>query len=234
MINRIRNLFNAHFDEEMISVRNIILETPRKRIAAGTYSELMAECDKIFIERLAKYPNALKLEFWKTHFELVSFNNFPEINGHLLDFGCGSGHLDLLLAQRGMTITGIDASPIAIKIANYYKYRANEEVSSRLQFIENDITKTNTQNLKFDSVWSTQVFEHLSNPKEIIAGVKQYVKDDAYYLICVPLGNAYEDPGHINHFYSEKEFFDFLSPCISIRKIIIDQANSVIRSLCQF
>lgn len=234
MIDQIRKKIASYFDKESIAIKKIILSIPKERIAKGTYSALMAECDKVFIERLNTYPIALKLNFWEKHFELESFKYFPEINGHILDFGCGSGHLDILLATQGMTITGIDASPIAIAIANYNKNKVVKEVSKRLQFIEIDITQPNTQNLKFDSVWSTQVFEHISHPKEIIAGIRQYVNEGALYLICVPLGNAYDDPGHINHFYSEKEFYDFLSPYISVKKIIVDHTNNVIRALCQF
>lgn len=218
----------------MISVKRIILNTPRDRTAKGIYTEMMADCDQVFIERLNTYPIALKSDFWKKHFELESFTSFPEINGHILDFGCGSGHLDIILAERGMTITGIDASPIAINIANYNKKKASKEVCHRLNFIEKDITKLNIENTKFDNVWSTQVFEHLSNPKEIILGIRQYVKEGAFFLICVPFGNAYDDPGHINHFYSENELYNFLSPHISVKRIIIDYKNDVIRALCQF
>jgi 2-polyprenyl-3-methyl-5-hydroxy-6-metoxy-1,4-benzoquinol methylase len=221
-------------DEEFTSVKKIVNETPLKKISEGSYTELMAECDSVFTDRLKRYPIALKLDFWKNHFELESLKHYPEINGHVLDFGCGSGHLDIFLAQKGWTITGIDASPIGIAIANYNKERLLPDISSRLEFLEIDITKPNLTNLKFDSVWSTQVFEHLSNPKEIIDGVKQYVKDGAFFLICVPFNNAYPDPGHVNLFYSEKDFEDFLSPFLKIIRINIDYKFSVIRALCQF
>jgi SAM-dependent methyltransferase len=230
----INYFFAAPMDEEMRTIKKIILETPIKKASEGSYTELMAECDQVFTDRLKRYPIALKLDFWKNHFEIESLKHYPEIDGHLLDFGCGSGHLDIILAQKGWTITGIDASPIGIAIANYNKDRLPTNVSTRLEFLEIDITKPNLSNLKFDSVWSTQVFEHLSNPKEIIEGVKQYVKDGAYFLICVPFNNAYPDPGHINIFYSEKDIENFLMPFITIINITIDYKYSVIRALCQF
>jgi SAM-dependent methyltransferase len=234
MLDKLKRLLIAYFDVEMISIKKIILRTPTRRKATCNYSSLMEECDKVFIDRFYKFPVAYKLKFWENHFELTSFDKFPEIKGHILDFGCGTGHLDILLAQKGLIITGLDASPIAIEIANHLKSKTRKEVSCRLEFIEGEIPSPNLFNFQFDSVWSTQVFEHISNPKEIIDGVKQFVKKGAFYLMCVPLGYAYDDPGHINHFNSGENFVDFISPYISVIRVEVDNANNVIRCLCKF
>ena len=230
----LKKRIRVFLDFEFRDVSNIIQRTPPSLIKKNKYNALMKECDTVFIERLKYNKTALKLDYWKSHFELHGFENFPEIHGHLLDFGCGSGHLDILLARRGIKITGIDASPIAIRICEYLKNKETKEIASRLNFYEIDITQKKILNIPVDSVWSTQVFEHIENPKPIIDGIRQYVKKGTYFLICVPYGDAYDDPGHCNHFYSDKELENFLSSHINVRRVVVDYEFNVIRALCQF
>ncbi len=234
MLELLPKALSEYFDLEMKQVASIINKTPNELIENGEYNDLMKECDSVFIDRLKFNKSALKLNFWKTHFELDGFNHFPEITGHVLDFGCGSGHLDIFLARRGMRITGIDASPIAIKICEFLKRRESKLVASRLNFLHLDITEANVKRLAFDNVWSTQVFEHITDPAPIIKGVSQFVKKDAYFLICVPFGHAYDDPGHCNYFFSAMDLENFLSPHIRVIKVKVDIQFNVIRALCQF
>jgi len=215
-------------------IEHIILNTPAELKANNAYTPLMEKCDVVFIDRLEKFPVALTLGFWLTHFELNSLEQFPEIRGDILDFGCGSGHLDILLARKGYLITGIDPSPIGIRLCKHLLQQEKIEIKKRLHFIERDVTEPNISGKLFDNVWSTQVFEHLPDPAPFIKGLRQYVKPGAYMLICVPFGNAYDDPDHCNYFYSQQELSDFLSSHIGVVKIVHDKDNEVLRALCQF
>ncbi|HOU59562.1 MAG TPA: class I SAM-dependent methyltransferase [Kiritimatiellia bacterium] len=223
-----------NFDPEVLAVRRLIHKIPRQRKAAGTYTALMEECDQVFVDRLKERPRALKRDYWKHHFALDSFRAFPEIKGRILDFGCGSGHLDYWLAVKGMTITGIDASPVAIAIANRVRQRANPIVAQRLEYIEADVCQTYTGPKRFDAVWSCEVFEHIAKPGGVLQGLRQYVRSGTYFLICVPLGRAFDNPGHVNHFYTEGELTDFLRPHLSVIRTETDLRNDILRALCQF
>jgi SAM-dependent methyltransferase len=56
---------------------------------------------------------------------LAKFKNWPSaerqsiryVSGRVIDVGCGSGRVALLLQQRGFDIVGMDASPLAIRAA---------------------------------------------------------------------------------------------------------------------
>lgn len=190
--------------------------------------------DQVFIDRLIYNINAFKMEFWENHFELDAIKMYPEIRGKILDFGCGTGHMDILLAREGKIIHGIDLSPVGINIANYFKEKEMESVRRHVQFTVEDITKAPQNDELYDSVWTCHVFEHIANIKPIIDGLRKRVKIGAYMLISVPLGYAYDDPGHINHFFNPEELKQFLKSYIEVVDIKMDNKNKVLRALCKF
>jgi 2-polyprenyl-3-methyl-5-hydroxy-6-metoxy-1,4-benzoquinol methylase len=226
------NLQQRFPDRDMINIANIINSDYSKYYLSNPE---MKECDTVFIDRLHKHSSALKLSFWEQHFEWKDLlNDYPQLSGLIMDFGCGSGHQDVFLARNGKYIYGVDLSPIGINIANYCLEKEMNAVKSNLKFELLDITAEKTNNICVDSVWSSHVFEHISNPKLIIEGIRQYVKPQGLMLISVPLGNAYDDPGHVNHFYTRDDLHNFLSPFINIIKIDENLENHVLRAVCQF
>lgn len=96
---------------------------------------------------------------WKP---LVDFIGPPE-NKKVLDLGCGNGWLSRLLIQKGVDLFGIDASASGIQLAKkYYPER----------FFVHDLSKGDLPvvlaNQKFNTVISTEVIEHLYDPKSLL------------------------------------------------------------------
>jgi len=215
---------------ELRKIRKIIQDPQRRPSSTGLVAQ---RNDQVFIRRLQTNPVALRMSFWENHFELKSLSSYPEISGRILDFGCGSGHLDILLARSGKSIHGIDMSTIGINIANALRSEENEAVQSRLSFAVVDITRELPKVAKFDSAWSAHVFEHIADPGPIFAGLKNWLKSGAYILISVPLGHAYDDPDHVNHFFHVEELRSFLAGHIRVIKIDTSYEYEVMRALCR-
>lgn len=216
-------------DVELAEIAEIV-----RSVSGQSRTSLQAECDQVFIDRLAKNPQALKTEFWLEHFEWKQVIQYKEIHGNILDFGCGSGHLTLMLARQGRRLHGVDASPIGIAIAN--RARALEEASirQRLSFQEADVTKGNTTGTRFDSAISLHVFEHISQPGPILQALRNFVKERGCLLISVPYKHAYDDPGHVNHFYSTDDLRDFLAPHIKVNTVNLYSNTNVLKAVCEF
>jgi len=227
-------------DPELKVIRSIIINTtkaydPKRKDFCDIYrSKLMAECDQVFIERLKKNPSALKMSFWKDHFEIKALKNYPEISGVILDFGCGSGHSDIYLARKGKRVHGIDMSPVGIAIAGYLRSLESTEVKKRLTFSVNDVTCDKPEGLLFDSVWSSHVFEHIPDPDPVLAGLRNWVKKGAYLLIIVPLGFAYDDPGHVHHFFNAEQLKTHLKNFVKVVRVDVHEKDRVLRALCRF
>jgi 2-polyprenyl-3-methyl-5-hydroxy-6-metoxy-1,4-benzoquinol methylase len=195
---------------------------------------LQIECDRVFVDRLKTNSQALTLDFWLEHFEWKEVVQYPEVRGHVLDFGCGSGHLAIMLARREYRLFGVDASPIGIALANRARKRECIAVQERLTFQESDITHGNQTGLTFDSAISLHVFEHISEPGPIIRGLRHFVREGGHLLVSVPFKNAYDDPGHVNHFYSPGDLKDFLASHIKVNRIDLHGNTNVLKAVCQF
>ncbi len=82
----------------------------------------------------------------------------------ILDMGCGNGDLTCLLLADGFDVVGIDASPSGIEIGNR-KYPG--------RFFVHDVSKDElpaaVANVPFDLVVSTEVIEHLYDPRTYLA-----------------------------------------------------------------
>jgi 2-polyprenyl-3-methyl-5-hydroxy-6-metoxy-1,4-benzoquinol methylase len=226
----IRNKIRSIFDPEIRAIRAIIKDAYPSLSDKSLSVEI---CDEVFIQRLTRNPEALKMSFWENHFEWRSLGDYPQIQGRLIDFGCGSGHLDVMLARNGWTVHGIDLSPIGIRIANYLKSKEDKLVQARLSFDAMDISRGRADGLIYDSAWSAHVFEHIADPAPVLKGLHNWLKPGAYLLISVPLGNAYDDPGHVNHFFSTQELATYLNGKVTIERMDVSSEYQVIRALCK-
>lgn len=217
----------AELDPETRAVGRIIRD-------AGVSDPATRECDEVFRQRLLSYPESLKMSFWAEHFEWKSLSDYPEIKGSILDFGCGSGHSDIFLARNGYTIHGVDLSPIGIGIASYLRGRESIAVQERLGFSVADVTVALPESGPYDAIWSSHVFEHISDPLPVLGGLRHWARPGAHLLVSVPYGDAYDDPAHVNHFYSPQELSDYLAGHVETLRIDVVSQHNVLRALCRF
>lgn len=177
--------------------------------------------DRVFHERRNKNMEAFYMNFWENHPDLQILKEYNEIRWNILDFGCWTGNLDIL---SWLKITWIDTSPAAIAIAN-----ENKRVYwGDCEFILCDITKDKIE-WKFDSVWSTQTFEHIDDPIKIFEWLKRVC--NWYMLITVPLWFAYDDPDHVHHWTNESDVEDFFGKFAKIERIKIFNEFKIISIL---
>lgn len=89
-------------------------------------------------------------------------------NRCILDIGCGNGWLANLLLEQGFNVYGTDASVTGIHFAN---------TQNRDRFFVQDLTKDELpealQGIKFDTIISTEVIEHLYSPEQYIKFCRQ-------------------------------------------------------------
>lgn len=214
---------------ELREARRVILA-----VARGDRDAFQADCDTVFLQRLETNPLALRTAFWEHHFEWKSLQEWPELSGRLLDFGCGSGHADIMLARGGRSVHGVDGSPIGIALARHAAARETPEVAARVSFSCGDVTRDGPAEGRFDSAWSSHVFEHIALPGPVLLGLAQWVHPGGALLVSVPLGHAYDDPGHVNHFKDGAALRAWLEPHIRVERIAEDTRFRVLRALCRF
>lgn len=90
--------------------------------------------------------------------ELAALIEQGKITGTVLDAGCGHAELSLALAERGMTVVGIELTPTAVAAA---RKAAEERGLSTATFVQDDITTFTGFDEKFDTIVDSTLFHSL-------------------------------------------------------------------------
>jgi SAM-dependent methyltransferase len=106
----------------------------------------------------------------------------PELNGRLLDFGCGSKPYQSLFINASQYI-GLD-----------YESEGHSHTSESIDVMYDGKTIPFPDE-HFDSVFSSEVFEHIFNLEEILPEIKRVMKKGGKILITCPfVWNEHEVP----------------------------------------
>lgn len=114
------------------------------------------------------------------------------IQGHtnlrVLDYGCGVGTIGLYLASLGNSVTGIDISSKAVKIANQNKINLGFNETSTFLTLKKSLA--NSFSKYFDLVLCIEVIEHVKDDKKLINWLSKVCKSGATLILSTPSINA--------------------------------------------
>lgn len=115
----------------------------------------------------------------------------PKKDEPILDIGCGNGAIANYLINQGYIVYGTDASESGIKIAN--------SINPGFFFVQ-DLTKDELperlNNIKFKTILSTEVIEHLYDPRKYIAFLKKILLKSGgggYLIISTPYNGYFKN-----------------------------------------
>jgi 2-polyprenyl-3-methyl-5-hydroxy-6-metoxy-1,4-benzoquinol methylase len=106
-----------------------------------------------------------------------------QIQGSVLDVGCGTGEHALYLAQLGYEVWGIDSSPLAIKKAEAKSLKQGVSVTLRVA----DAFNLKELGRSFDTVIDSGLFHIFSDEERalFVRSLASVVKPGGtYYLLC--------------------------------------------------
>ncbi|HEX8547944.1 MAG TPA: methyltransferase domain-containing protein [Cytophagaceae bacterium] len=92
----------------------------------------------------------------------------PSVNQAILDLGCGNGALTHILIRQGFNVYGTDASANGIEIAS-----KQSPGRFALQDLSSDDLPDILKGISFDTIISTEVIEHLYDPRKFIDFAKR-------------------------------------------------------------
>ena len=181
--------------------------------------------DQSYEYREKVLPAALTVEFWENS-GLVNFLlNERFLKSEILDVGCGSGEIDIIIAERGYSITAVDISPyaigLALKLADGFP-----GCKEGLDFLVGNIEQMDF-NKKFSTAIISHTLEHVINPEKMMERVIKLLNPESYILVAVPNKKAWNDRTHLRH-YSERSLRKFLSQYSSELEIKIDKVEKMI------
>jgi 2-polyprenyl-6-hydroxyphenyl methylase / 3-demethylubiquinone-9 3-methyltransferase len=95
---------------------------------------------------------------------------------HVLDIGCGGGHLTNPLAQEGHKVVGIDLSEPSLAWAK------KQDVTESVRYLTADAKKLPMEEGSFDIVCAMDLLEHVDNPEEVIKEASRVLKPGGYFF----------------------------------------------------
>lgn len=101
----------------------------------------------------------------------------------VLDFGCGDGAFSYELSQYGAKVSGIDLSVEAIDFAN----RRHGELKTGGQFFVESCYETHFPDCSFDGVISSDVIEHVQEPRRFLAEISRLLRPGGFAVISTPI-----------------------------------------------
>jgi 2-polyprenyl-6-hydroxyphenyl methylase/3-demethylubiquinone-9 3-methyltransferase len=92
-----------------------------------------------------------------------------------LDVGCGGGLVCEPLARLGADVTGIDADPVAIKVAKEHAKTSGLAINYQNIAAE-------SLNKKFDAVLALEIIEHVDNPDAFVRTLAKLLKPEGIII----------------------------------------------------
>ena len=106
--------------------------------------------------------------------------SFSPLSGkRALDVGCGAGLLCEPLARLGAAVTGIDAAPENIAVAQAHAAEAGLAIDYRAGSVEGN-------DARFDLVTSLEVIEHVIDPAAFVRGLADALADGGLLVMSTP------------------------------------------------
>jgi 2-polyprenyl-6-hydroxyphenyl methylase/3-demethylubiquinone-9 3-methyltransferase len=123
--------------------------------------------------------NPLRLEW---------INNCISLAGkNVIDIGCGGGILAESMARKGATVTGIDLSDKALKVADLHGLESGIHVRYEKIAAED---MANREPGQYDVVTCMEMLEHVPDPASIIRACAKLVKPDGHVFFSTLNRNA--------------------------------------------
>ncbi len=99
----------------------------------------------------------------------------------ILDVGCGNGALCRELSSQGFEVVGVDPSPSGVAVAR----QALPEVRFEVMQVQEDLLER-LQSDPFDAVISTEVIEHVYDPRTFVKGCWNALKPGGSLIVSTP------------------------------------------------
>ncbi|MBI3773328.1 MAG: class I SAM-dependent methyltransferase [Gammaproteobacteria bacterium] len=147
--------------------------------------EVLTAFQKVSPSRINIEDDEMLRKYTQSHYNLF-FRKLkfpPELfkGKTVIDFGCGTGEVDVVLANWGADVRGFDFNPISVERANGLKDRF--KVPGQLRFSVGDIDAFEIEPASADLSVSFGVIAHVPDQKHMFQRMAQTAKPGGYLIL---------------------------------------------------
>ena len=106
----------------------------------------------------------------------------------VLDVGCSEGILEVLLARRGVDVTGVEVNPDALNFARELLSKEPDEVRSHASLVHGDFIEKHPVTGLFDTAILGEILEHLDDPAILLERSLEHLRPGGRVVITTPFG----------------------------------------------
>ena len=137
-----------------------------------------------------------------------------------MDVGCSEGILELLLARRGLDVTGVEVNPDALDFARELLAEEPDEVRARARLIHGDFIGAKPVNGLFDTVVLGEILEHLDDPAALLDRSLEHLRTGGRVVITTPFGLLPHEDHHQT--FCLTDLIDLLKPRLGLEHISVE------------
>ena len=139
----------------------------------------------------------------------------------VLDVGCSEGILEVLLARRGIEVTGVDINADALDFARGLLAEEPDEVRERVELVHSTAEEAGLSPGSFDTVVIGETLEHVHDPAALLDGSLGPLREAGRVVITTPFGyHPHED--HYQTFCLS-DFIDLMRPRCALDSLYIEE-----------
>jgi 2-polyprenyl-3-methyl-5-hydroxy-6-metoxy-1,4-benzoquinol methylase len=146
------------------------------------FKKVARDFDGIYDNRGSVIKKTINKVFRKAMRERVALTLQECENDHkkILDIGCGSGRVSLPLAEKGMSVVGIDYSSEMIDLAKDYlkKYEESLGIKLNIEFLCSDFMNNFESNNLFDITLALGVLDYIKDPLPFLKKMLSFTKEE--------------------------------------------------------
>ena len=138
----------------------------------------------------------------------------------VLDVGCSEGILGVLLARRGIMVTGVDVDADALDFARQQLAKESGDVRARVELIEGDFNGTQPVTGLFDTVVMGEVLDYSDDPRPILDKGLKHLRPGGRLIVTTPFGvHPHEDnrPG-----FTLTDLIGLLKPRLGLESLSVE------------
>ena len=138
----------------------------------------------------------------------------------MVDVGCSEGILGVLLARRGMQVTGVDIDADALGFARELLAREPEEVRERVDLVHGDFMLTRKVTGLFDTAVMGEMLQCVDDPKAMLDRGLECLRPGGRVVATAPFG---VHPGEDDRrTFSLTDMIDLLRPRLGLEHLSVE------------
>ncbi len=178
-------------------------------------------------EEMSKYEKCGAYHWLETSRSIRNYNAFldaryrwalkaMDYSGLLvLDLGCGDGVMTYRLKRAGADVVGLDADPLALKLARSELAKRDVAVHMVLSLAE----RIPFRSEMFDAVLCAEMIEHVADPHPILSETARVLKSDGTLILTTPYRGTRPQSLKHEHEYTSSELEELLSRYFEVVRV---------------